>query len=117
MKIKALCQQNLFHDSEKNECRLWVDQPMEERTVSIFEQRCRTSAKRAALEELCLAVVRRLPDLEDTERVAIVAIDAPPDQPNWLLGHIDRFAPITESSRRRVEQALEVWRQRYCVEA
>jgi hypothetical protein len=72
-------------------------------------------ARRSELEELCLATVKHLQGLEEVERVAIVAIKAPQGQPNWLVGHIDRREPLTDEGRRRAEQALEIWRQRFRV--
>jgi hypothetical protein len=80
-----------------------------------LEAKSQRLARRSEIEELCLATVKHLQGLEDVERVAIVAINAPQGQPNWLIGHIDRREPLTDEGRRRAEQALEMWRQRFRV--
>ena len=68
---------------------------------------------RSALEAMCIAVVRRLAGLEAVRHVAVIEIEAPAHEPNWDVGEVAISPPLGEADRRRVETALQLWRQRF----
>ena len=66
---------------------------------------------KAALEAMCLSVVRRLPGLERTRYVEVVEIELDDEGTNWRMGSID--PPFSLDDWKRAEEALQAWRLRF----
>src|SRR4051812_29603740 len=67
----------------------------------------------SAIEDLCIAVARRLPGLDAVRRVEVLEPSGDPEGRKWRIGEIDIDPPLDPADRRRVEAALEPWRKRF----
>jgi hypothetical protein len=67
---------------------------------------------RSSLEAMCVALIRRLDGLAAVRGVEILPLDGDPSA-NWQLGAIEIDPPLSREARRRVEDAVSSWRQRF----
>jgi hypothetical protein len=72
-----------------------------------------TTRSRAALEAMCVSVVRRIPGMEKVQSVSITEALSDGDEPNWAIDEVSISPALDAVGRRRVEEALESWRQRF----
>jgi hypothetical protein len=67
----------------------------------------------SAIEELCVAVARRLSGLGGVRRIEVLEIVGDPEGRNWRVGKVEISPPLSPDDQKRIEDALEPWRHRF----